>query len=177
MWSTQEFGLWYPINPYFAPHSYTDADYVGNVDDHKSTSGGAFYLWPRLVYWFHKEQSSIALSIVEAEYVVVSSCCTHLLWMIQTFLSIQASFPQPLPIFHDNASAISISKNPFIHSKTKHIPINIHFLREKFLEQKVKLEYVPSHEQVVNLFTKLLPCDSFEYLIHKLGMILASSIY
>ena len=75
----------------------------------------------------------------------------------------------------DNTSAISISKNPVTHSKTKHIPMKYHFLQEQVLEQKVKLEYVPSKEQVVDIFTKPLPRETFEYLRQKLGVVSASS--
>jgi hypothetical protein len=73
----------------------------------------------------------------------------------------------------DNTSAISISKNLVMHSKTKHIPIKYHFLREQVLEKKVKLEYVPSKEQVVDIFTKPLPREAFEYLGQKLGVVSA----
>eukprot|EP00253_Pinus_taeda_P031612 PITA_31612 len=81
----------------------------------------------------------------------------------------------PISIFCDNTSAISISKNPVMHSKTKHIPIKYHFLQEQVLEQKVKLEYVPSKEQVVDMLTKPLPRETFEYLRQKLGVVDASS--
>eukprot|EP00253_Pinus_taeda_P016911 PITA_16911 len=57
----------------------TDVDWAGSVDDRKSTSGGAFFMGSRLVSWFSKKQSSIALSIEEAEYVAAASCCTQLL--------------------------------------------------------------------------------------------------
>ena len=63
---TQNFGLWYPRDTYLTLHAYTDADWAGSVDDRKSTSGGAFYMGSRLVSWFSKKQSSIALSIAEA---------------------------------------------------------------------------------------------------------------
>jgi len=62
-----------------------------------------------------------------------------------------------------------------MHSKTKHIPIKYHFLREQVLEQKVKLEYVPSSEQIADIVTKPLPRDTFEYLWQKLGVLVASS--
>eukprot|EP00253_Pinus_taeda_P002413 PITA_02413 len=152
----------------------TDADWVGSVDDIKSTSGGAFYMGSRLVSWFSKKQSSIALSTVEAEYVAATSCCTQLLWMMQTLQDIQITCTPPISILCDNTSAIVISKNPVMHFKTKHIPIKYHFLREQVLEQKVKLEYVPSKEQVAYIFTKPLPIETFEYLRQKLGVVATS---
>eukprot|EP00253_Pinus_taeda_P007410 PITA_07410 len=154
-----------------------DEDWTGGVDDRKSTSGGAFYMGSRLVSWFSKKQSSIALSTAKVEYVVVASCCTQLLWMMQTLQDFQITCTQPISILCDNTSAISISKNPVMHSKTKHIPIKYHFLREQLLEQKVKLEYVPSKEQVADIFTKPLPGETFEYLRQKLGVVVASSCY
>ena len=134
------------------------------MDDRKSTSGGAFFMGPRLVSWFSKKQSSIALSTAEAEYVAAASCCTQLLWMMQTLQDIQITCSPHISILCYNTSAISISKNPFMHSKTKHIPIKYYFLHEQVLEQKVKLEYVPSKEQVFDIFTKPLPRETFEYL-------------
>ena len=129
----------------------------------------------RLVSWFSKKQSSIVLYTAESEYVVVASYCTQLLWMMQTLQDIQITCTPPISIFCDNKSAISISKNPIMHLKTKHIPIKYHFLREQVLEQKVKLEYVPSKEQVVDIFTKPLPRETFEYLRQKMGVVDASS--
>ena len=131
----------------------------------------------RLVSWFSKKQSSIALSTAEVEYVADASCYTQLLWMMQTLQDIQITCTPPISILCDNTSAISISKNPIMHSKTKNIPIKYHFLREQVLEQKVKLEYVPSKEQVVDIFTKPLPRETFEYLRQKLGVVAASSHY
>ena len=117
---------------------------------------------PRLISWFSKKQSSIALSTTEVEYVATASCCTQLLWMMQTLQDIQIKCSPPISILCDNTSAISISKNPVMHSKSKHIPIKYHFLHEQVLEKKVKLEYVLSKEQVAD--TKPLPQEAFEYL-------------
>eukprot|EP00253_Pinus_taeda_P023696 PITA_23696 len=128
-----------------------------------------FGLW--LVSWFNKKQSSIALSTTEAKYLDVASCCTQLLWMMKTVQDIQITCTTPISILCDNTSAISVSKNPIMHSKTKHIPIKYHFLREQVLEQKVKLEYVPSKEQVADIFTKPLPRETFKYLRQKLGVV------
>ena len=81
---TQDFGLWYHRDTELTLHAYTDADWIGSVDDRNSTSSGAFCIGSRLVSWFSKKQSSIALSTAEAEYVAAASCCTKLLWMMQT---------------------------------------------------------------------------------------------
>ena len=72
---TQDFGLWYPKDTDLTLHAYTDVDWVGNVDDQKSTSGREFSMGSRLVSWFSKKQCSIALSRAEAKYVVAASCC------------------------------------------------------------------------------------------------------
>eukprot|EP00253_Pinus_taeda_P003335 PITA_03335 len=148
---TQNYGLWYPRNTDLTLHAYTDADWVGRVDDRKSTSA------------------------VEAEYVAATSCCTQLLWMMQTLQDFQITCTPPISILCDSTSAIIISKKPVMHSKTKHIPIKYHFLREQVLEQKVKLEYVPSKEQVADILTKQLPRETFEYLRKKLAVVDASS--
>ena len=81
---TQDFGLWYPKDTYLTLHAYTNVVWAGNVDDRKSTSGGAFYMGSQLVSWFSKKPSLIALSIAEEEYVAIASCYTQLLWMMQT---------------------------------------------------------------------------------------------
>ena len=86
------------------------------------------------------------LSTTEAEYVAAASCCTQLLWMMQTLQDIQITCTPPISILSDNTSDISISKNPVMHSKNKHILIKYNFLHQQVLEQKVKLEYVPSKE-------------------------------
>eukprot|EP00253_Pinus_taeda_P029867 PITA_29867 len=157
---TQNYGLWYPRDTDLTLHAYTDADWAGSLDDRKSTSGGAFFMGSRLVSWFSKKQSSIALSTAEAEYVAAASCCTQLLWMMQTLQDFQITFTPPISILCDNISEINISKNLVMHSKTKHIPIKYHFLLEQVLEQKVKLEYVPSKEQVADILTKPLPRET-----------------
>jgi hypothetical protein len=125
------YGLWYPRNQNFQLTAYSDADWVNCVDERKSTSGGAFFLGDSLVSWLSKKKGSISLSTIEVEYIVVATCCTQVLWMIQTLADFEVKCIAPIPIHCDNTSAISVSKNPIFHSKTKHIPIKYHFLREK----------------------------------------------
>jgi hypothetical protein len=91
--------------------------------------------------------------------------------MKQTLTDIQVEYDEPIPIYFDNTSAISISKNPVMHSKTKHIPIKYHFLREQVAEKNIRVEYVGTKEQVADIFTKPLPQEAFEYLRQRLGVI------
>jgi hypothetical protein len=168
---TEEFGLWYPKGKDLSLMAYTDADWAGCIDDRRSTSGAAFYLGECLVSWLSKKQSSVSLSTAEAEYIAAATCCTQVLWMKQTLTDIQVEYDEPIPIYCDNTSAISISKNPVMHSKTKHIPIKYHFLREQVAEKNIRVEYVGTKEQVADIFTKPLPREAFEYLRQRLGVI------
>jgi hypothetical protein len=85
--------------------------------------------------------------------------------------NIQVEYDEPIPIYCDNTSVISISKNLVMHSKTKHIPIKYHFLQEQVAEKNIRVEYVGTKEQVACIFTKPLPQEAFEYLCQRLGVI------
>jgi hypothetical protein len=167
------YGLWYPRNQNFQLTAYSDADWANCVDERKSTSGGAFFLGDSLVAWLSKKQGSISLSTTEAEYIVVATCCTQILWMIQTLADLKVTYTNPIPIHCDNTSAISVSKNPILHSKTKHIPIKYHFLKEQVTNRIVQLNYIPSKEQMADIFTKPLATTPFGYLRQKLGIIIS----
>eukprot|EP00253_Pinus_taeda_P026450 PITA_26450 len=101
---TQNYDLWYPRDTNLTLHAYTDAYWAGSVDDRKITSGGAFFMGSRLVSWFNKKHSSIALSTAEAEYVAVASCCTQLLWMMQTLQDFQIICTPPISILCDKCN-------------------------------------------------------------------------
>ena len=77
---------------------------------------------------------------------------------------------RPIPIFADNISSIKLAKNPVFHARTKHIEVHYHFVREKVLEGKIDLVYIPTHQQVADIFTKALPRDSFENFRALLGV-------
>jgi hypothetical protein len=137
----------------------------------KSTSGGAFFLRESLVAWISKKQTSISLSTTEAEYIAATKCCTQVEWMKQTLKDIKVIFEETIVIHCDNTSAISMSKDPVQHSKVKHIPIKFHYLRKQATNKNIKLEYIPTKEQVADIFTKPLNREVFEHLRKKLGVI------
>jgi hypothetical protein len=168
---TLSYGLWYPRNQNFQLMTYSDADWANYVDERKSTSGGAFFLGDSLVAWLSKKQSSIALSTTEAEYIAAAACCTQVIWMIQALVDLKVTYEEPIPLHCDNTSTISVSKNPVLHSKTKHIPLKYHFLKDQVANKVVQLQYIPSMEQIADLFTKPLPKAQFEYLRQKMGVL------
>ena len=124
-----------------------------------------------LVAWISKKQGSMYLSTTKYENIAASTCCTQIIWMIQTLTDLEVKYVDPIPLHCDNTNAISMSENPVIHSKTKHIPIKYHFLRELVKNIVVQFNFIPSSEQTIDIFTKPLPKTQFEYLRRKSGII------
>ena len=106
-----------------------------------------------MVSWLSKKLYSISLSIAEAEYIVVASCCTQVIWMKQTLEYLLVKNEDHIIIHCDNMSVTKISKNIFMHSKKKYIPIKYHFLREQVSQKVVILEYIDTKEQIADIFT------------------------
>jgi hypothetical protein len=164
------YGLWYPWNQNFQLSVYSYDEKANCVDERKIMSEGAFFLGYSLVPWLRKKKGSISLSNTEVEYIADATCCTIVLWMIQTLADFEVKYTSPIPIHCDNTSAISVSKNHVFHSKTKNIPIKYHFLREHVTNNVVSFHYIPSKDKIVDIFTKLLAKSQFEYLRQMLGM-------
>ena len=119
-----------------------------------------------------KKETIIGISIYSRGRVYCSSNMLYTGYLMkQTLIYIQVEYDEPIPIYCDNTSAISISKNLVMHSKTKHIPIKYHFLQEQVAEKNIRVEYVGTKEQVADIFTKPLPREAFEYLCQRLGVI------
>ncbi|GJX16557.1 retrovirus-related pol polyprotein from transposon TNT 1-94, partial [Tanacetum coccineum] len=147
--------------------AYSDADHAGCHDDCKSTSGGLQFLGEKLVSWSSKNQDCIALSTAEAEYVSLSACCAQVIWMWTQLLDYGYKFNK-IPMYCDSRSAFFISCNPVQHSHTKHIDIRYHFIKEHVERGTVELYFVGTKYQLVDLFTKALPKECFEYLVFEL---------
>ncbi|KAK6147459.1 hypothetical protein DH2020_018371 [Rehmannia glutinosa] len=166
---TIQYGLFYPKNENFSLKGYSDSDYAGNIDDRKSTSGSCQFLGDCLVSWFSKKQNCVSLSTAEAEYISAAFCCTQLLWMKQILADYKCSF-ESVPIFCDNISAINIAQNPVHHNRTKHIEIRHHFLRDCVSKRKIEISFVPSQDQLADIFTKPLTSETFASIRARLGI-------
>ncbi|KAJ9547336.1 LOW QUALITY PROTEIN: hypothetical protein OSB04_019879 [Centaurea solstitialis] len=144
-------GLWYPNDSSFDLVAYTDSDYGGANLDRKSTSGGCQFLGGRLVSWQCKKQPTV-------------------LWIQNQMQDYGMSFLQT-PIYIDNNSAISIVNNPVKHSKTKHIEIKYHFIRDCYEKKLVQVLKVHTDDQFADLFTKAFDVGRFTFLVTSVGMI------
>jgi hypothetical protein len=112
------------------------------------------------VSWASKKQNSVALSIAEAEYIVVGHRYAQLLWMRQTLTDYGYKLSK-VPLLCDNESAIHMADNPIEHSRTKHIDIRYHFLRDHQQKGDIEIAYVSTHNQLADIFTKPLDENTF----------------
>ncbi|GKC04482.1 retrovirus-related pol polyprotein from transposon TNT 1-94 [Tanacetum coccineum] len=135
-----------------------------------STSGGIQFLGgDKLVSWSSKKQDCTSMSSAEAEYVSLSACCAQVLWL-RTQLTDYGFHFDKIPMYCDSKAAIAISCNPVQHSRTKHIDVRYHFIKEQVEKGIVELFFVRTEYQLADLFTKALSEDRFKYLVRRLGM-------
>ncbi|GJS01153.1 retrovirus-related pol polyprotein from transposon TNT 1-94 [Tanacetum coccineum] len=146
-------GLWYPKDSPFDLVAYTDSDYAGASLDRKSTTGGCQFLGSRLISWQCKKQTVVANSTTEAEYVAASSCCGQVLWIQNQLLDYGYNFLHT-KIFIDNNNTICIIKNLVFHSKTKHIEIRHHFIRDCNEKKLIHMVKIHTDKNVADLLTK-----------------------
>ncbi|GJU37566.1 copia protein [Tanacetum coccineum] len=166
---TSHLGLWYPKGTRIETIVYADSDHAGDYVDRKSTSGVCTFMGCCLTSWFAKKQTALAISTTEAEYVSAGKACQQALWMKQALIDYGIRLDD-VPIMCDNKGAIDLSKNPVQHSRTKHIEIRHHFLRDNVQKGNISIEKVASEDNIADIFTKPLKREVFNYLRLGLGM-------
>ena len=114
----------------------------------KSPIGGVFFLGGRLVSWLKKKQDYISQSTIEVDYIASENNYNQVMWMKQMLKDIGITFEEPIIIKCDKTSIVSMSKNHVLQSKTKHISIKYHVLREKAVEKEIRLKYVNTKENI-----------------------------
>ena len=150
--------------------AFSDSDYAGDNYDRRSTTGGCQYLGRRLVSWQCKKQTIVATSSTEAEYAVAASCCRQVLWMQNQLLDYGFNFKNT-HINIDNESTICIVIKPVYHSKTKHIQIRHHFIRDCYEQRIINVLKVHTDDNVADLLTKGFDVSRFNHLVVNIGMI------
>ncbi|GJW16425.1 retrovirus-related pol polyprotein from transposon TNT 1-94 [Tanacetum coccineum] len=161
-------GLWYPKDSSIALTAYADTDHAGCQDTRRSTSGSMQLLGDRLVSWSSKRQKSVAISSTKAEYIALSGCCAQVLWMRSQLTDYGLRFNKT-PMYYDNKSAIALCCNNVQHSRSKHIDIRFHFIKEQVENGVVELYFVNTEYQLADIFTKALGRERIEFLIQSSG--------
>ncbi|GJR69979.1 putative ribonuclease H-like domain-containing protein [Tanacetum coccineum] len=146
-------GLWYPRDSPFELEAYSDSDYGGASLDRKSTTGGCQFLGRRLISWQCKKQTIVANSTTKAEYVLAANCCGQVLWIQNQMMDYGFNFMNT-KIHIDNESTISVIKNLVAHSRTKHIEIRFHFIRDCYEKRLIEVIKIHTDHNVADLLTK-----------------------
>ncbi|GJR17946.1 putative reverse transcriptase, RNA-dependent DNA polymerase [Tanacetum coccineum] len=157
-------GLWYSKDSLFDLEAYTDSDYAGASLDRKSTTQGCQFLGSRLISCQCKKQTIVANSTTEAKYEAIASCYGQVLWIKNQMLDYGYNFMNTR-IFIDNESTICIVKNLLFHSKTKHIEIRHHFIRDSNEKKLIQMIKIHTDQNVIDLLTKAFDVGRFQYLI------------
>ncbi|GKB18102.1 retrovirus-related pol polyprotein from transposon TNT 1-94 [Tanacetum coccineum] len=166
---TSHLELWYPKVTGIETIVYIDFDHAGDYVDHKSTSGIFTFMGCCLTSWFSKKQTALAISTTESKYVFARKACQHALWMKQALVDYDINLDDIL-VLCDNKGVIDLSKNPVLHSRTKHIEIQHQFLRDNVQMGNISIEKVSSEDNIVDILTKPLKHEPFNLLRLGLGL-------
>ena len=158
---TLDFGLQLHSSTVSSLTAYSDADWAGCPDTRCSTSGYAVFLGDNLVSWSSKRQPTVSRSSAEAEYRAVANAVAEVTWLRQFLLELHCPVHQASIVYCDNVSAAYLLTNPVQHQRTKHIEIDLHFVRDKVAAGAVRVLHVPTSSQYVDIFTKGLPTSVF----------------
>ncbi len=136
--------------------AFSDADWGGDKDTRRSHTGGVLFLAGGAIAWVSKKQNSVAMSSAEAEYMSASLVCREVIWIRTLLAGLGFEQSGPTVIHEDNSACIQMSKNPVQHSKTKHIDLHYHFVRERVEKGDVRLDWVPTDKMIADMLTKAL---------------------
>ena len=166
---TPDYGITYKPGDTTELMGYCDADYAGDLDTRRSTTGYAFLLNSGIISWSSRRQPTVAVSTTEAEYMAAAAAVKEALWLRKLFNDFNCA-TGTITIFCDNQSAIKLLKNYVASARSKHIDVIYHFARERVARKEVDFSYCSTHDMVADSLTKALPDSGFAACRSGMGM-------
>jgi hypothetical protein len=133
---------------------YTDANWAGDPDDRRSTSGYLVYLGSNPITWSAKKQPTVSRSSTKSEYRVLAIASAELCWIHKLLKDLGIYLSHTPILWCDNVSTLVIASNPVFHARTKHIEVDFHFVRDRVLRKDLIVKFVSTIDQLVDIFTK-----------------------
>ena len=168
---TAHYGLQFFNSGSLTLTAYFDANWGADPDDRKSIGGYYVFLGNNLISWSSKKQHIVFRSSAKSEYRALALATLEVLWLTYLFQELKVSLIQTPTLYCDNKSAEALASNPKYHSQTKHIELDLHFVREHIAQQQLQITYVSSSNQCADILTKPLSFDTFAYLRRKLNVL------
>ncbi|KAF7845329.1 Retrovirus-related Pol polyprotein from transposon TNT 1-94 [Senna tora] len=168
---TLDHGLHFTSSPSLSLFAFSDADWGSDPDDRRSTTGWCVYLGNNLISWSSKKQAVVARSSIEAEYRGVANVVSEVVW-VQSLLSELMISIQGIPrIFCDNMSTVLLSANHILHSWSKHVELDLFFVRERVARREIEVQHISAAEQTADIMTKVVSSSNFLVCRDKLRLV------
>ncbi|GFZ20884.1 hypothetical protein Acr_29g0000460 [Actinidia rufa] len=164
-------GLLYKSGVQSGLSCFTDADYAGSKSDRRSTSSFCTFHGSHLISWKSKKQAVVSRSSAEAEYRAMAQGTSEIIWLRSLLTELGFSVTDSSYLFCDNKSAIMLSSDSVLHERTKHIEVDIHFIRKKVRSGVITPSFVPSSAQIADMFTKSIGPSLLKSSLVKLGLV------
>lgn len=168
---TKELKLSYNKTSLFYPTCYVDADYGNNMVDRKSFTGYVFIMSGGPISWEARKQRTVALSTTEAEYMALAEACKEAIYLRTLINELHLIPTHSIVIYSDNQSSIKLAHNDTYHSRTKHIDIKHHFIRDTVTHQHIEIKFIPTQSMIADVLTKPLAKLKHAKCVQSLGLI------